>query len=479
MSGKVYLIGGGPGAIDLYTVKAIECIRNADCIVYDRLIDPEILNYCKLGCEKIYVGKAASQHTLPQEQINQLLVEKAQQYQTVVRLKGGDVYVFGRGGEEGLVLDAAKIDFEVVPGLSSAIAGLCYAGIPITHRNLSSGFTVITAHHKNNQADKWDYHQFLNDDLTYVFMMGHEKLEQIAASLKAVGKKEDTPIALISNATRPNQQSIYGTLANIIDKFKQSNLTSPMLIVVGRVVSLHQKLDFYQNKRLLNKKILVACVSDNELPISKYFKELGAFVKQLQLGKVNYLIYNNMIDFNHKLIVFTSQNGIKGFFNYLNIKKIDYRKLSNVRFACIWKKTAKSLLKYGYFSDLVSDQANSHNFNNYLKDNIHEDEQLLIIRSKEHSSIEKITEQDQELIVYENKELIVTENECYDLACFTCASSVVRLAKCNTDFKIALSIGPMTTQALKKYYPGVNVIETDDSSYEGMITVIKENINVL
>lgn len=479
MSGKVYLIGGGPGAIDLYTLKAIECIRNADCIVYDRLIDPEILNYCKLECEKIYVGKAASQHTLPQEQINQLLVEKAQQYQIVVRLKGGDVYVFGRGGEEGLVLDSAKIDFEVVPGLSSAIAGLCYAGIPITHRNLSSGFTVITAHHKNNQANKWDYHQFLNDDLTYVFMMGHEKLEQIVASLKAVGKKKDTPIALISNATRPNQQSIYGTLADIIDKFKQSNLTSPMLIVVGKVVSLHQKLDFYQKKRLLNKKILVACVSDNELPISKYFKEQGAFVKQLQLGKVNYLIYNNIIDFDHKLIVFTSQNGIKGFFNYLNIKKIDYRKISNVRFACIGKKTANLLLKYGYFSDLVSDQANSHNFNNYLKDNIHEDEQLLIIRSKEHSSIEKITDQDQELVVYENKELIVTENEHYDLACFTCASSVVRLAKCNTDFKIALSIGPMTTQALKQYYPGVSVIETDDSSYEGMITVIKENINVL
>lgn len=479
MSGKVYLVGGGPGAIDLYTLKAIECIKKADCIVYDRLIDPKILNYCKLECEKIYVGKAASRHTLPQAQINQLLVEKAQQYQTVVRLKGGDVYVFGRGGEEGLVLKAAKIDFEVVPGLSSALAGLCYAGIPITHRNLASGFTVITAHHKNNQDDQWDYHQFLNDDLTYVFMMGHEKLEQIVTSLKAAGKKEDTPIALISNATRVNQKSIYGTLANIIDRFKQSNLTSPMLIVVGKVVSLHQELDFYQKKRLLNKKVLVACVSDNELIISKYFKEQGAFVKQLQLGKIDYLICQDVIDFNHKLIVFTSQNGIKGFFNYLNIKKIDHRELANVRFACIGQKTARLLLQYGYCSDLVSRQANSYDFNSYLKNNIHKDEQLLIIRAKEHSNIEKITIQDQELIVYENKELMVCENECYDLVCFTCASSVVRLAKCNADFKIALSIGPMTTQALKQYYPEVKVIEADDSSYEGMIKVIKENINVL
>lgn len=479
MSAKVYLVGGGPGAIDLYTLKAIECIKKADCIIYDRLIDPEILNYCKQECEKIYVGKAASQHTLPQEQINLLLVKKAQQYQNVVRLKGGDVYVFGRGGEEGLVLEDAKIEFEVVPGLSSAIAGLCYAGIPITHRGLSSGFVVVTAHHKNNQEYEWDYRQFLDNSLTYVFMMGHEKLEQIVINLQAAGKSKCTPIALISKATRLDQKCVYGTLANILDKFKQSDLTSPMLIVVGAVVSLHQQLDFYQKKRLLNKKILVACVSDKELAVSKYFKEEGALVKQLQLGKVNFIIPSYDIDFNHKLIVFTSQNGIKGFFNYLGNKKIDHRKLAQVRFACIGQKTAKLLLQYGYYSDLVSEQANSHDFNQYLKNNLRDDEQLLIIRAKEHSGIDKITIQDQELIVYENEELTVNESDYYDLACFTCASSVERLAKCASNFKAALSIGPMTSQAIKKYYPKALIIEADDHSYEGMIAKIKENIDVL
>lgn len=479
MSNKVYLVGGGPGAIDLYTIKALECIKHADCIIYDRLIDPEILNYCKGDCEKIYVGKAATNHTLPQDQINQLLVTKARQYANVVRLKGGDVYVFGRGGEEGLALFEADIDFEVVPGLTSAIAGLCYAGIPITHRGLSSGFMVITAHHKNNQDYEWNYRQFLDNSLTYVFMMGHQKLELIVEKLLLVGKDKTTPIALVSNATRTNQQSIYGNLDNIIAKFKQSNLTSPMLIVVGAVVSLHQELGFYQKKPLLNKMVLVACVSNQELPLSKYFREQGAIVKQLQLGSVNYLVSDQVIDFNHKLIVFTSQNGIKGFFNYLKIKRTDFRVLNQVRFACIGKKTAKQLAEYGYYSDLVSDQANSEDFNKYLKGNIGGNERMLIIRAKEHNNIKKLNEEDQELIVYENQEMIATDNEIYQLGCFTCASSVERLSKQGTKFKIALSIGPTTSQALKHYYPEVMIIEANDHSYEGMIAVIKENINVL
>lgn len=237
MNGRVYLVGGGPGAIDLYTVKALECIKSADCIIYDWLIDPAILNYCKETCEKIYVGKASNNHTLAQDNINLLLIEKARQYAQVVRLKGGDVYVFGRGGEEALALFKAGIDFEVVPGLTSAVAGLCYAGIPITHRGVSSGFMVVTAHHKNNQAYEWDYQQFLDDSLTYIFMMGQQKLEQIVTNLLVAGKDKTIPIALISNATRTEQRSIYGTLENIIDKFKDSYLCSPMLIVVGAVVA--------------------------------------------------------------------------------------------------------------------------------------------------------------------------------------------------------------------------------------------------
>ena len=478
MNGRVYLVGGGPGAIDLYTVKALECIKSADCIIYDRLIDPAILNYCKETCEKIYVGKASNNHTLAQDNINLLLIEKARQYAQVVRLKGGDVYVFGRGGEEALALFKAGIDFEVVPGLTSAVAGLCYAGIPITHRGVSSGFMVVTAHHKNNQAYEWDYQQFLDDSLTYIFMMGQQKLEQIVTNLLVAGKDKTTPIALISNATRTEQRSIYGTLENIIDKFKDNYLCSPMLIVVGAVVALHHELDFFQRKILLNKKILVACVSDQELPISKYFKEQGAAVKQVQLGKVNYLNFQQKLDLNHKLIVFTSQNGIRVFFNYLKMQRVDHRSLTTVRFACIGEKTANLLQLYGYYSDLISPKANSEDFNNYLKNKRMDSEEMIIVRAKEHSKIKKRAE-DHELIVYENKELIIVEEESYHLACFTCASSVERLAKYPSTFKIALSIGPMTTQALKKYYPHVKIIEAKDNSYEGMIAIIKENINVL
>ena len=372
-----------------------------------------------------------------------------------------------------MALFKAGIDFEVVPGLTSAVAGLCYAGIPITHRGVSSGFMVVTAHHKNNQAYEWDYQQFLDDSLTYIFMMGQQKLEQIVTNLLVAGKDKTTPIALISNATRTEQRSIYGTLENIIDKFKDNYLCAPMLIVVGAVVALHHELDFFQRKILLNKKILVACVSDQELPISKYFKEQGAAVKQVQLGKVNYLNSQQKLDLNHKLIVFTSQNGIRGFFNYLKMQRVDHRSLTTVRFACIGEKTANLLQLYGYYSDLISPKANSEDFNNYLKNKRMDSEEMIIVRAKEHSKIKKRAE-DHELIVYENKELIIVEEESYHLACFTCASSVERLAKYPSTFKIALSIGPMTTQALKKYYPHVKIIEAKDNSYEGMIAIIKE-----
>ena len=263
MAGKVYLVGGGPGALDLYTLKAMRCIEEADCLVYDRLIDERILNYVKEDCECIYVGKQSHYHTMKQEDINALLVEKAKVYEKVVRLKGGDVFVFGRGGEEALTLYENHIDFEVVPGLSSSIAGLCYGGIPITHRGLSSGFEVVTAHFQNQQ-DEWDYQRFLNDDLTYVFMMGKAKLSVIVEQLLKVGKNPQTPMALISNATLPNQDACYGTLETILDMYDKHPLPSPLLIVLGQVVSLHTKLDFYTKKPYFQTHVLITTLNGKQ-----------------------------------------------------------------------------------------------------------------------------------------------------------------------------------------------------------------------
>lgn len=478
MVGKVYLVGGGPGAIELYTLKAMECIKNADCIVYDRLIDPRILSYTKSNCEKIYVGKASFQHTLTQDKINQLLVDKAKEHRIVVRLKGGDVYVFGRGGEEALELLANNIEFEVVPGLSSSIAGLCYAGIPITHRGLSSGFEVVTAHHKNNSEREYDYTRFLDDELTYVFMMGLSELENIVKELLLVNKDINTPIALISNATLPSQKAIYSTLGHVVEDFKKSDLVSPMLIVMGKVVSLHTSLDFYSHKPLLNKRVLITSLQSIPSPMYSYFSSNGAYVEQFQLGKIeciDFLVH----DFDQRLIVFTSQNGVKAFFEGLKKNHVDFRKLMKARFACIGQKTSQVLNEYGFISDIVGRQANSIEFNVLLKQSILPHESLLIISSKDKNSVQSLTKDDEYLVVYQNVVMNNKIEACdFDLVTFSCASSVFRFKEMNYPVTCALSIGPFTTKAIEACYPEARILESDESSYESMIKKVEANKDV-
>ncbi|MED9813290.1 MAG: uroporphyrinogen-III C-methyltransferase [Longibaculum muris] len=468
MAGKVYLVGGGPGALDLYTLKAMRCIEEADCLVYDRLIDERILNYVKEDCECIYVGKQSHYHTMKQEDINALLVEKAKVYEKVVRLKGGDVFVFGRGGEEALTLYENHIDFEVVPGLSSSIAGLCYGGIPITHRGLSSGFEVVTAHFQNQQ-DEWDYQRFLNDDLTYVFMMGKAKLSVIVEQLLKVGKNPQTPMALISNATLPNQDACYGTLETILDMYDKHPLPSPLLIVLGQVVSLHTKLDFFTKKPYFQTHVLITTLNGKQSVLTQYFQEQGAMVDQLQLGKIEYIQPIQIPSFDYSVIVLTSQNGVKGFFKWLSQERFDLRQLSHARFACIGQKTEQVLNQYGFYSDILSHQANSIAFNLDLKKYVHDDEHMIVICEKSHCAIERLHETDQYISVYENKEIEINVDKHYDLACFTCASSVQRLSQQACTFEKALSIGPMTTKAIRQYYPDVEIIEASHSSYQGMI----------
>ena len=285
--GKVYLVGAGCGDLDLYTVKAMNCIKNADCLVYDALIDDEILNSCKAGCEKIYVGKHAHNHALPQEEICLLLVEKSKQYGNVVRLKGGDVYVFGRGGEEGQVLCEHGVDFEVVPGVSSCMAGLAYAGIPITHRGLSGGFQVYTAQLKHNEQRQFDFSKMLDDYCTYVFLMGMSKLQMIVSGFLEAGKNPKTPIAIVSNATLPHQESMAGTLDTIIDLFNANPLPTPGIIVVGAVVQMREYLNFYENKPLFHKKILATTIGEDH-ELKHDLKALGANVSEVMVGKVTY-----------------------------------------------------------------------------------------------------------------------------------------------------------------------------------------------
>ncbi len=242
--GKVYLTGAGPGDIELMTVKALRVVREADVIIYDRLANPEILEEAKNGCEFVYVGKEDGRHIMPQDEINEVIYQNALKYENVVRLKGGDPFVFGRGGEEALYLFERDIKFDIIPGITSSISAPAYAGIPVTHRGVAVSFRVVTGHESpNKKVSQIPWDNFKTDD-TIVFLMGLHNLPKISAKLIEIGKAKDYPVAVISKGTTSDQKVVVGTLENIVEKAK--DIPTPALIVVGKVVELRQQLNWFK-----------------------------------------------------------------------------------------------------------------------------------------------------------------------------------------------------------------------------------------
>lgn len=242
---KVYLVGAGPGDAELITVKGLRCLRRADVVLYDKLTNPELLQEVPEGCELIYVGKVRGNHHLPQEEINRLLVEKARLGGVVVRLKGGDPYVFGRGGEEGQCLEAAGISFEVVPGISAGFAAAAYAGIPLTHRNHTSSVSLVTGHCRVGPRPDLDWDALAKGNGTLVFYMGLANIETICRELIAHGRAAETPLAVISNATTDRQLTLISTLAAAPQQVEEERILTPAVIVIGEVVALRDQLRWF------------------------------------------------------------------------------------------------------------------------------------------------------------------------------------------------------------------------------------------
>ncbi len=239
----VYLTGAGPGEIELLTIKALRVIKEADVVIYDRLANPDILKEAKDGCEFIYVGKEDGHHIMPQDDINEAIYQSALKYKNVVRLKGGDPFVFGRGGEEGNYLKQKGVAFEIIPGITSAISVPAYAGIPVTHRGVAVSFRVITGHESpDKKTSQIDWKSLKGDD-TLVFLMGLHNLSKISAKLMEIGKPKNFPCAVISRGTTKEQKTVVGTLENIVDISK--DIPTPALIVVGKVVELRDKLEWF------------------------------------------------------------------------------------------------------------------------------------------------------------------------------------------------------------------------------------------
>ncbi|HCX65661.1 MAG TPA: uroporphyrinogen-III C-methyltransferase, partial [Eubacteriaceae bacterium] len=387
MSGKVFLVGAGPGEYRFITLMGVDKIKQADVLVYDRLIGNELLNYAKDGCEKIYVGKQSSNHVKTQDEINEILYQKAKENKTVVRLKGGDPFVFGRGGEEGIYLYDRGIDFEVIPGITSAIAGPMMAGIPVTHREVASSFHVITGHLKD-EDDEIDWDAIARLKGTLVFLMGMSQKEHIQYSLIEKGMSPDTPVAVITSATTPNQKSIRSTLADFVQEAQNHHLSAPGLIVVGDVVNLQPKLDFAGRRPLKGKKVLITRARQQSSVLKEKVRERGGepfvfpVIRIKDLREEAGLAETISKMDTYTWIVFTSQNGVSLFFEELFQKGRDVRALHGKKIAAIGKTTAKSLKKYGIVCDLVPDSYVAEDLFKELKPHLKPIDRVLLPRAK-------------------------------------------------------------------------------------------------
>lgn len=357
---KVYLVGAGPGDPGLITVKGKECIEAAEVVIYDYLAAPTLLNYAPQNAEMIYVGKKGGDHTLSQDEINALIVEKAKAGLKVCRLKGGDPFIFGRGGEEAEVLAAGGIPFEVVPGVTSAVAAAAYAGIPLTHRKLTATLAFITGHedpHKEESSIDWE--SLSRGIGTLVFFMGVKNLPDISQKLIAHGKSPDTPVALIRWGTTPGQQTVTGTLDDIADRVKKAGLKSPAIIVVGDVVRLREHLKWFETRPLLGKRIVVTRAREQASDLVKRMADLGAECLEYPTIKVvpaaDAVPLDDAISrlSTYDWIVFTSVNGVAFFFARLFETDRDVRALNHLQTAAIGPVTSQRLRQFGLKSDII------------------------------------------------------------------------------------------------------------------------------
>jgi uroporphyrinogen III methyltransferase/synthase len=373
--GKVYLVGAGPGDPGLITVKGFNCLKHANVIIYDHLVDNSLLDSARPDAEMIYVGKTPTCHSWEQGDINRLLVDKAKAGKTVVRLKGGDPFVLGRGGEEAEALARNQVPFQVVSGVSSAVAVPAYAGIPLTHRELASSFAVITGHEdpsKGESSIAWE--KLATGVDTLVFLMGVANLAFIVKQLVDHGKANTTPVALIREGCGPIQETLIGTLGDIVARVTERQFRPPAVIVVGDVVGLRDKLRWFDNLPLFGKRILVTRARKQASTLSRLLLEHGAQPVEMPVIEIQALPATDELDQaithldSYQWIVFTSVNGVEVFFQRLAALNLDARCLKGIKIGAIGPATARVITTYDLLPDYVPDVYTGEGFLAGIKD---------------------------------------------------------------------------------------------------------------
>lgn len=495
--GMVFLVGAGPGDYKLISLKGRECLEKADVIVYDRLADDRLLGFARAEAEFVYVGKASSEHTLRQEDINRLLVQKAKEGKVVVRLKGGDPFVFGRGGEEALELVKEGLSFEIIPGVTSAIAVPAYAGIPVTHRGIATSFAVVTGHEEPGKPDsgiRWD--KLAKGVDTLVFLMGVENLPTISANLISNGRSPDTPAAVIRWGTKPEQEVLVTTLGQAAEEVAKRGLKPPAIFIVGEVVTLRDQLAWFDTRKLFGKTILVTRAREQASALTDRLEALGAKCYEAPAIKIVPPVSFDDLDAaiqrldTYQWIIFTSVNGVDFFFQRLHAAGLDSRALGGRKLAAIGVPTATRLRENGLIADLVPAEFRAEGVIAALQHEITPGAKVLIPRAEVAREIlpEKLSELGAEVFVVPAYRTVTADTDgktlaaCLsagevDLVTFTSSSTVTNLLELlgrDTSLlakvKIAC-IGPVTAATCMENGITPDIV-AEDYTIQGLVSAI-------
>ena len=501
MSGKVYLIGAGPGDPGLLTLRGKEILERADVVVYDRLVSPAILGMCNSKARMVDVGKMPQHHKVKQSEINKLLVQFAGEFPTgiVARLKGGDPFVFGRGGEEALELVAAGVEFEVVPGITSAISVPAYAGIPVSHRGIATSFHIITGHERELPAPtscvipaqagiSLDFDALAKCPGTLIFLMGIANMDFIAKHLIECGKDPKTPLAFIEKGTTPRQRTVMATLETAGETIVRENVTAPAITIMGGVVELGETLAWKKNLPLSGKRLVVTRAAKQASGFTTRLRALGAEVVETPMIETRTLeCSSNFVDLaNFDILAFTSTNGVESFFSQLFAAGYDVRVLAGKKIASVGKITEKKLLEYGIRCDYVPEDHTGEGLGKLLASLDVDDARILLLQGNlADDTLFRHLPRARRWVVYETlpvSELPEWKREAVasaDAVVFASTSAVENFVKVMpqstegaTDPRISFCIGSMTRSAARRC--GFETVTSDETTMDSLVKKIVE-----
>ena len=495
--GKVWLVGAGPGDPGLLTMKAARALAQCDTLVYDYLASSAIVNLAPPDCEKIYVGKKAGAHTLKQEEITALIVKLGLEGKRVVRLKGGDVFVFARGGEEAQELREAGVAFEIIPGITSAIAAPAYAGIPVTHRDHNTSFTISTGHEDPTKGySSLDFTKLANPKATTIFLMAMQNLAGIMAELKKNGVPGDMPVGIVREGTKPTQETLIGTLDTIVAEVERTKFAAPAIVVVGHVVGERENIRWFDNGPLFGQRVLVTRPAAQSDEFAAQLWELGA---EPLLAPTIAISPPNDVEAARKAverarsyawIVFTSRNGVDAFFDHLSEMGRDARAFGDAKVAAIGPKTAEALSHHGIRVDLMPAKFINEAVASDLISQSKTDDAILLFRASEARDVLPETLRNgnrrvDDIAAYQTtvvRDATIAEHAANaTILTFASASAVNGFVANVGDVsdairgKVVACIGPVTAEAARKAGLHVDVV-ADDYTVDGLVEALERRL---